>query len=62
MEKDFFLFFFWEKGGGLGGGGGGGEENGATKQDNSQVFKNHIMNTTLEIHNIWIFALICNSK
>ena len=60
MEKDFFLFFFWEKGGGVGGG--LGKENGAAKQDNSQVFKNHIMNTTLEIHNIWIFALICNSK
>ena len=62
MEKDFFLFFFWEKWGGLWLGGEGGEENGAAKQDNSQVFKNHIMNTTLEIHNIWIFALIRNLK
>ena len=62
MEKDFFLLlllFFYlrrEKGGG------GGKGNSAAKQDNTYMFKNYIMNTTLEIHNIWIFALICNSK
>ena len=59
-KRTSFFSFFGKRGAGLGGE--GGEENGAAKQDNIQVFKNHIMNTTLEIHNIWIFALTCNLK
>ena len=56
-KRTSFFSFFGKRGAGW-----GGKENGAAKQDNSQVFKNHIMNTTLEIHNIWIFALIRNLK